>query len=101
MRKVLFFLFVVIGTACLVDACRDVSAQVRLVDTSARPKNTYRLVESYKEFNTAAMEFNKEWEAYKTCWEIKPERLLPHIQKMRDELNKAESLLLHIDEVEP
>jgi hypothetical protein len=75
--------------------------QVRLVTTSARPKNTYKLVQSFQEYNKAAGEFNAQFNQYKTCWEIKPEQLLTHVQKMREELDKTESLLPHLDEAEP
>ena len=70
----------------------------RFVSPSARPKNATRFLDARDKYNEAAIKFNAEFAPYKTEWDMKPEKLLPHVQAMRDQLNKMEELLLHLDE---
>jgi hypothetical protein len=75
-------------------------ASQRLIDPTARPKNTATLVEDIGKYNTSALSFNTEFNRYKTCWDIEPNKLLPFIQEMRDRLERIQATLTHLDEKE-
>ena len=73
-------------------------SQQKFISSSARPKNTTTFLSARDKYNEAATRFNAEFGAYKTEWDIEPNKLLPHIQAMRDQLSKMEETLLHLDE---
>lgn len=78
-------------------------SQIRLLDPTgkARTDNAKRLKTAIVSFNLAGEQLNKELVAAKVWESVKPDKVLSHIQKMRDELAKAEEILLHYDEIEP
>lgn len=73
-------------------------SQQKFISTSARPKNTTTFLALRDKYNEAAIKFNAEFSAYKTEWDIEPNKLLPHVQEMRKHLEEMESTLLHLDE---
>jgi hypothetical protein len=75
-------------------------ASQKLIDPIARPKNTATLVDDIGKYNGAAQRFNAEFNRYKTCWDIEPNKLLPFIQEMRDRLDKIQTTLTRLDEKE-
>jgi hypothetical protein len=73
------------------------TAQVRFVTTEARPKNAAKLQEHFRLFNQEVLSLNGHTDSYKSCWDIDPADLLPHLDNLDDQIHAARELLLNLD----
>ena len=67
---------------------------------SARSKNHVKLHKLIGEYNTHALEFNKQVGG-KTEWEIEPEKAAEHAAEAALKLNEIYKVLTHFDEENP
>ena len=88
----------VILVALLLALTVTAGSQVRRVSTTARERNEVTYNQLTDSLNAEIGNLNTLNQSFPTVWQVRPEKRLPHLQAMREQLEKMIKLNLHYDE---
>jgi hypothetical protein len=75
-------------------------SQVKTVSTTARVKNESKYNQATDSLNIEIGNLNALNNSFQTVWQVRPEKRLLILQRMRAKIDEMESLNLHYDEDE-
>jgi hypothetical protein len=75
--------------------------QARTVSTHARERNEVEYNKCTDQLNEAAHKLNGTNMTFETVWQVRPEKRLPHLLAMREQLDRMIELNLHYDQDAP
>ncbi|MFP5263756.1 MAG: hypothetical protein ACLGJB_17890 [Blastocatellia bacterium] len=94
MRRLIYLVILLLTLALTPQS----QTQVRVVSTTARVKNEARYNQATDSLNVEIGNLNALNNSFQTVWQVRPEKRLEILQRMRAKIDEMESLNLHYDE---
>ena len=94
MRKLIYLVAILLTLALTPKS----HTQVRIVTTTARYQNELTYGQCNQRVNAQILKLNELNGTFESPAQVKPEKRLPMLQAMRQELEKMEAICLHYDE---